>query len=195
MAVYLTSGTAFSELLLLQPRFSGEPPKGGELKTKENTMKRFTLTAAAALFATSAIASTEVQSVEVEADLTAIENSAAASVWKDLSADLETEIAERLVSKIGEDGASIEIEIDSVELANSFSQAVGVADSKLVGDVEIDAPGLFNKIDYTLTVSGEQAVAYYPDGTEMADLTVGSEVYYNAMLDAFADNVVSKLDD
>ena len=158
-------------------------------------MKRFTLTAAAALFATSAIASTEVQSVEVEADLTAIENSAAASVWKDLSADLETEIAERLVSKIGEDGASIEIEIDSVELANSFSQAVGVADSKLVGDVEIDAPGLFNKIDYTLTVSGEQAVAYYPDGTEMADLTVGSEVYYNAMLDAFADNVVSKLDD
>lgn len=157
-------------------------------------MKRLTLTTAAVLFATSALAS-NVQSVEVEADLTAVENTEAASVWKDLSSDLETEIAERLVSKIGEDGASIEIEIDSVELANSLSQAMGVADSKLVGDVEIDAPGLFNKVDYTLTVSGEQAVAYYPDGTQVADLTVGSEVYYNAMLDAFADNVVSKLDD
>lgn len=157
-------------------------------------MKRLTLTTAAVLFATSALAS-NVQSVEVEADLTAVENTEAASVWRDLSSDLETEIAERLVSKIGEDGASIEIEIDSVELANSLSQAMGVADSKLVGDVEIDAPGLFNKVDYTLTVSGEQAVAYYPDGTQVADLTVGSEVYYNAMLDAFADNVVSKLDD
>lgn len=156
-------------------------------------MKRFTLTAAAALFATAAAASTDVQSVEVEADLTAIENVEAASVWKSLSDDLETEIAERLVTKIGEEGASIEIEIDSVELANSFTQSLGIADSKLVGDVEIDAPGLFNKIDYTLTVSGEQAVAYYPDGTEVADLTVGSEVYYEAMLDAFADNVVSKL--
>ena len=156
-------------------------------------MTRFTAAAVAALMATSVAASEGVQSIEVETDLTAIQNIEAAQVWTSIDEDLKTKIAERLVTAIGEDGATIEVEIDSVELANTFTQATGIADSKLMGDVEIDAPGLFNEIDYRLTVSSEQAVAYYPDGTKAADLTMGSEVYYNAMLDAFADNIVGKL--
>lgn len=158
-------------------------------------MTRVTMTAAALLMATSMAALADVQSVEVEADLTALKNIEAAQVWTSISDDLETEIVERLIPKIGENGASIEVQINSVELANSFTQAIGVADSKLTGDVEIDAPGLFNKISYTLTVSAEQAVAYFPDGTQTSDLTMGSEVYYQAMLDAFADNVVAKFDE
>ncbi|WP_299965545.1 hypothetical protein [uncultured Roseobacter sp.] len=157
-------------------------------------MKRFTITATALLLSTGAYAASSVQSVEVEADLTAVQNAEAAQVWGNLSADLEAEIAERLVSRIDDEGATVEVDIDEIELANMFTQTIGTADSKLVGDVEIDAPGLFNKMDYTLTVSAEQAMAYYPSGTTPGEVLVDSQVYYDAMLDAFADNIASKFD-
>lgn len=157
-------------------------------------MKRFVLSAMTTMTATAALAAGAVATIEVDADLSAIRNVEAAQVWSTLDTDLETEIAERLVGRIDDEGASIAVDINEVELANSFTQALGVADSKLIGDVEIDAPGLFNKIDYTLTVTSEQAIAYYPDGTSVADLSMGSEIYYQAMLDAFADNIVAKFD-
>lgn len=157
-------------------------------------MKRFMMIACTALTATGAMAAGGVESIEVEADLSAIQNVEAAQVWTNLGADLETEIAERLIGRIDENGASIKVDINEVELANSFTQSLGIADSKLIGDVEIDAPGLLNKVDYTLTVTSEQAIAYYPDGTSAADLTMGSDIYYQAMLDAFADNIASKFD-
>lgn len=157
-------------------------------------MKRFVWSAMTTMTATAALAASAVATIEVDADLSAIRNVEAAQVWSTLATDLETEIAERLVGRIDEEGASITVDINEVELANSFTQALGVADSKLIGDVEIDAPGLFNKIDYTLTVTSEQAIAYYPDGTSVADLSMGSEIYYQAMLDAFADNIVAKFD-
>lgn len=157
-------------------------------------MKRFVLSAMTTMTATAALAASAVATIEVDADLSAIQNVEAAQVWSTLDTDLETEIAERLVGRIDDDGASITVDINEVELANSFTQALGVADSKLIGDVEIDAPGLFNKIDYTLTVTSEQAIAYYPDGTNVADMSMGSEIYYQAMLDAFADNIAAKFD-
>lgn len=158
-------------------------------------MKRtLMMTTAAALFATGAYAADTLSEVEVEADLTAISNTEAATVWSDLTGDLEQKITERLATRIGEDGASVMVDIDEIALANLFEQTTGMAESKLEGDVEIDAPGLFNKMDYTLTVTSEQAVAYYPSGTTPGEVTVGSEVYYNAMLDAFADNIASKFD-
>lgn len=158
-------------------------------------MKRAIMTSAvAALMATSAIAAGTLSEIEVEADLTAVGNTEAAGVWSGLTADLEQKIAERLATQIGEDGASVVVDIDEISLANLFEQTTGMAESKLVGDVEIDAPGLFNKMDYTLTVTSEQAIAYYPSGTMPGDVSVSSDVYYNAMLDAFADNIASKFD-
>ncbi|WP_298835522.1 hypothetical protein [uncultured Roseobacter sp.] len=157
-------------------------------------MKRTLITGIALLSAAPALATSAVGEIEVQADLTAVENLEAAQVWTSLSDDLETEIAERLVSRISEDGATIKVDIDEVALANLFSQRLGGAQSKLVGDVEIDAPGLFNQIDYTLTVTADQAIAYYPEGTTPGEVSVDSEIYYNAMLDAFADNVASKFD-
>jgi hypothetical protein len=157
-------------------------------------MKRFVLSAMTTMTATAALAANAVATIEVDADLSAIRNIEAAQVWSTLDTDLETEIAERLVGRIDDKGAAITVDINEVELANSFTQALGVADSKLIGDVEIDAPGLFNKIDYTLTVTSEQAIAYYPDGTSVADVSMGSEIYYQAMLNAFADNIAAKFD-
>lgn len=157
-------------------------------------MKRHLMIATLACFATAAQAADTVTEVEVEADLTAIENVEAAKVWTDLPSDLEAEIVERLAPRIGENGASVKVDIDEVSLANLFTQVTGTAESKLIGDVEIDAPGLFNKIDYTLEVTAEQAVAYYPSGVMPGEVTVDSQVYYDAMLDAFADNIASKFD-
>jgi hypothetical protein len=157
-------------------------------------MNRLITMTAAALLATSAYAANTLTEVEVTADLTAVENVEAATVWTNLTEDLEQEITERLASRIGEDGATIVVDIDEISLANMFTQAAGIAESTLVGDVEIDAPGLFNKMDYRLTVSADQAVAYYPSGTTPGEVTVDSQVYYDAMLDAFADNIASNFD-
>lgn len=154
----------------------------------------FLTTATATVFAASAaLAATAVKDIEVKVDLAAIENISAAQVWTTLGSDLETAIAERLVGQLDEDGATVNIDIDEVELANSFQQAIGFADSKLTGDVDIDVPGLGNNDKYTLTVRSEQAVSYFPDGTAITDLTTGSAVFYRAMVNAFADNVVEKL--
>lgn len=158
-------------------------------------MTRF-LTAATVAFAltgTSALALTPVEKIDVEADLTAIENRAAASVWTGLEGDLETALAERLANQIADDGATIEVEIDALELANSFEQQIGIADSEISGDVKIKVPGLANNERYTLTVSSEQAQGFYPDGTVVADLTLGSEAYYQAIVAAFAENIAQKL--
>ncbi|WP_415920757.1 hypothetical protein [Tateyamaria sp. SN6-1] len=158
-------------------------------------MTRF-LTAATmtlALTGASALAMTPVEKVDVEADLTVIENDAAASVWSGLEGDLETALAERLVDQIAEDGATIEVEIDTLELANSFEKQIGIADSEISGDVKIKVPGLANNERYTLTVSSEQAQGYFPDGTVVADLTMGSETYYQAIVAAFAENIAQKL--
>ena len=157
-------------------------------------MRRFLTTTAAVLIATASTAANSVSEIDVQADLTAIENFEAAQVWTNLTTDLEQEIAERLATRIGEDGASVAVDIDEISLANLFTQTAGMAESKLVGDVEIDAPGLFNKMDYTLEVTADQAVAYYPSGTMPGEVTVDSAVYYDAMLDAFADNIASKFD-
>ncbi|KIC48597.1 hypothetical protein [Tateyamaria sp. ANG-S1] len=158
-------------------------------------MKRFLLTTAAALTlaGTAALATIPVGEIDVQTDLTAIENEKAASVWSGLDADLETALAERLAPQIEERGAKIEIDIDEVELANSFEQSIGTADSVLSGEVKIKVPGLANNERYTLTVTTDQAQQYFPDGTVMADLTLGSDIYYEAIIAAFADNVVKKL--
>jgi hypothetical protein len=63
----------------------------------------------------------------------------------------------------------------------------------LVGDVEIEIPGQGNDERYTLTVQADQMKAYFPNGVVVSDLTAGSEEYYTAMVNAFADNVVEKL--
>ncbi len=154
-------------------------------------------TALVASLATAAGASTLVQDIEVTADVSALQNREAVAVWSDLETDLKTSIAAELVNQIApedaEEAAEIEIEIDTVSLASSFETQMGIADSKLVGDVKIDLPGTADDERYTLTVAAEQATVYYPEGTDVTVLNVGSDVFYTAMIDAFAHNVAEKL--
>ncbi|GGH25132.1 hypothetical protein SAMN05444007_103286 [Cribrihabitans marinus] len=158
-------------------------------------MKRLMYTTAllcGTALAGAAAAETMVKEIEVEADLSTIENFEASKVWSTLPSDLESNIAERLSDRLGDEGAKIGIDIDEVSLANGFEQASGIANSQLKGTIIIEMPVAGQDMTYDLTVNAEQAKLQYPDGTEETDLTVGSEVFYNAMIDAFADNVASK---
>ncbi|MBY6067457.1 hypothetical protein KUW17_11945 [Leisingera aquaemixtae] len=154
-------------------------------------------TALAAAMATAAAAGPMVSEIDVTADLSAIENYQAAKVWTSLETDLETALAQQLIGQIAEAGASetaeINVEIDSVALASNFEQALGVGEWVLKGDVDIDMPDASQDMRYDLTVSADQVNAYYPQGTDPALVTVDSELFYNAIIDAFAGNVASKL--
>lgn len=154
-------------------------------------------TALISAMATAVSANTMVSEIDVTADLSAIQTYEAAQVWTSLETDLETALAAQLVDHIADadtkEAAEISIEIDSVALANNFEQALGVGEWVLKGDVDIDMPDASDDLRYDLTVSADQINAYYPEGTDMALVTVGSEVFYKAIIDAFAGNVASKL--
>ncbi|NVK13291.1 MAG: hypothetical protein HWE35_03850 [Rhodobacteraceae bacterium] len=154
-------------------------------------------TALVAAMATAASAGSMVSEIDVTADLSAVENHPAAKVWTSLETDLETALAEKLVGQIAEagakDAAEIHVEIDSVALASNFEQALGVGEWVLKGDVDIDMADASKDVRYDLTVSADQLNAYYPEGTDPAAVTVDSDLFYNAVIDAFAGNVASKL--
>lgn len=160
-------------------------------------MKTFlTSTAIAAVLALplAATAKTPVSEISVEADLTAIENVTAAEVWTNLPTDLEQALAVKLADHIGEDGAEIMIDIDMLELANAFEAATDLADSTLSGEVIIERPGGQYDEQYDLTVNAEQAQVFLPADANVTLLSPGSQEFYTAMIDAFAENVAQRLD-
>jgi len=142
----------------------------------------------------SATALPTVDKIEVTTELDAVENAEAAKVWANIDDDLTAKLVDRLQGRADTDGSDIVIDIDEVSLASSFEQAVGDEKAYLKGDVVLRNPGPDDNEYYTLTVHAEQAQAYFPDGKVVTDLTTGSRVYYQAMLDAFADNVILNLD-
>jgi len=136
-----------------------------------------------------------VKQIQVETDLEAIENVEAAAVWANIDTDLAAEIIAQLGDRMNPEGADIVVDIDEVSLATSFEQAIGTEEAYLKGDVLLRVPGPDNNVNYTLTVTSLQAEAYFPDGTVVTDLTQGSELYYRAMLGAFAENIVHNLEE
>ncbi len=154
-------------------------------------------TALVAAMTTAAGAATLVQEIEVDADVSALEGAEAVAVWSTLESDLKTALAAQLVTQFAEEGteaaADIDVEIDTVALASGLEAQMGIANSVLQGDVSVDLPGSKDDQRYTLTVTAEQANIYYPEGTDETDLHVGSDVFYTAMVDAFAMHVAEKL--
>ncbi|MFW8633531.1 hypothetical protein [Cribrihabitans pelagius] len=153
----------------------------------------------AAAVATAAAAAPKVAEIDVDADLTSISGYQSASVWGSLEADLETALAKELAGQIAAEGAEeeaaaeIKIEIDSVALADNFERALGVGEWQLKGDVDIDMPDASEDLRYDLTVTADQVNAYFPAGTDVSVVTVDSDIFYHAMIRAFAENVASKL--
>lgn len=135
----------------------------------------------------------KIQAVDVEFDLQAIESATAAEFWADLESDLETALVVRVADAIADEGAEIRIDIDEFDMSESFGAALG-ADSVLKADVNIrNAEDPTKNSFYDLTVTVAQAGDLVEGEAGMEVLTVPTEQIYEAMIQTFADGVVSRL--
>ncbi|WP_126978190.1 hypothetical protein [Frigidibacter oleivorans] len=151
------------------------------------------LAAALALGAAApALAQTEVREVAVEVDLSAIQNARAATVWANVGPDLQAALLARVADRVDNDGVRISIDINEIELSNSYEQALNIADSRLSGRVNISSNTDNTKFDtYDLSVAFD--TAYLPAGADMTAIGIDSPAYYQAMIALFAERVVEKL--
>jgi hypothetical protein len=90
-------------------------------------------------------------------------------------------------------GTQITVDIREVELASAFERELNLGDAVLVGQVNIrdDRDGS-NADAYELSLSMETANIIVPEGTTLV-LSTDTEGTYTRMVEAFADNVVERL--
>lgn len=150
--------------------------------------------AALAIVAAPVFAATTVKDVNVNIDLEAIGNPAAAEYWSSAADDLENAIVARVTDRIADEGATVNVDINELELANSFQTALNVAESKLAGKVNVSHDSDNTKFDsYELTVTFDDATLFMPEGADLTAIASDSKDYYSAMINAFADRVAKKL--
>ena len=103
-----------------------------------NILKPATVSATVLLTSTAALASQDIwTSVDVEADLSAFEQSNALEYWPTLERDLSAAIAERVDIRAGDDAPALRVEINKVAID---------------GNVVLPATGEFNEIVGTIAV-------------------------------------------
>lgn len=135
-----------------------------------------------------------VKSIEVTADMGAVQNTAAAAYWATLDKDLETAILTKVTDRMGDEGAAIIVDIDEVSLASGFAESIGLADSKLSGLVKVSDPTQPGRGDsYTLTVDMNSTLPALGAGFDITSPEVDTAAVYAAMLDTFAAQVVTNL--
>ena len=157
------------------------------------------------LLSVPALAAVEkVAKVDVQVDLSAVQNEQAAAYWANLEADLENAIAARLVDRLATeevkpdengkiDGAQIMVDIREVELASALQRELNLGDAVLVGQVTInDDTDNSNADGYELSVSLENAQVVVPEGMTVVLSTDTTEAY-TRLVDVFADGVVTRL--
>lgn len=149
------------------------------------------MTSAAPLYADT----TMVKEIDVQIELDDLNNPSAAGRWANIEDDLTNAITKRLSDRFDDEGVKIIVDMDEVELANTLQSAVGVADSKMAGRVKITSSHDNSKYEtYDLSVTYDQLLLVLPEDFDLSTLTMDSEIYYNGMIDAFADRVVENLD-
>jgi hypothetical protein len=157
------------------------------MKPETTIMLRTSLLAGAAALcvATASLAADPktVKSVDVAMELAAVTNTTAASYWANIATDL-----------ISDEGLDITIDIEEVELSTGFEDQLGLADTRLVGDVRFrdDKDGSRNA-DFQLSVDVNAAKPMIPAGTDLSVLPADTRVYYDALIAAFAQAVVDRL--
>lgn len=153
------------------------------------------MTAASALalaFATPVLAETKVKDVDVQMDLSAIQNEKAAAYWTTAADDLKAAIAARVAERTADDGATIEVDIDELSVANWFETAFNLDQSELKGHVLLMDNGT-HLGSYDVSVKFADAVLLMPEGTDVAGIAPDNKDYYQAMVNKFADAVVAQL--
>lgn len=150
----------------------------------------------AVLAGTTALAAVDkVSEVTVTADVTAIQNEKAAAYWSNVAADVENAIVTRLVDRIEEGGATINVDLREVELASSFERAINASDAVLVGQVNVsNLNDNTNFNAYELSISLGTAASVSADGKTFYYDALDTPEAYQALVNSFADNVVMRLD-
>ncbi|MDP3264681.1 MAG: hypothetical protein U1E06_07230 [Tabrizicola sp.] len=148
---------------------------------------------AALTFTTAGTAAT-VKSVDVAVELSAIENPRAAEYWTSIADDLENAIVAKIEDQIADDGIDLKIDLEEVWLSNGFEEKLGLADTRLVGDVSMTHASDNSRFgSYQLTVDVNTALPLIPADVDVTVLPADSRVYYDAMIAAFAQGVVDRL--
>jgi len=154
-----------------------------------------TAAAVAALTAGTVFASdTTVSSVNVTADVSAIANERAAVFWVNIADDLQGAILARLVDKLGDDGATINVDVRELALANAFERSFNIADAVLVAQVNVSHPSdntVFNSYELSLTLGSSYVTD--AEGKVISITGVDTPEAYQTLVDRFADNVVERL--
>lgn len=153
------------------------------------------MTAIATAVALPAAAQTDtpIENVDVSFELSAIESPAAAQFWAQLEGDLETAIIERVATQTADEGSKVQIDIDEFMMSNSFAAALG-EESAITADIEVtnDTDPTKNSF-YQLTVTLAEAGGFEPTAEGVAFKTIPEDVAYKAMIDTFAESVVTRL--
>jgi hypothetical protein len=135
-----------------------------------------------------------VKTIKVEVELEAIANPKAAAYWTSIADDLENAIVARITDQIAEDGIALKIDLQEVSLSGGFSEMLGIADTRLVGDVIMTHETDNSRFGaYKLTVDVNAAMPMLPPDTDVTVMPADSRVYYDAMIATFADGVVERL--
>lgn len=140
---------------------------------------------------------TPVHEIAVSTDVTAIANPKAAVYWAKIAQDLQTAIAARLAAddQLAPNGARVDVDIDEIALANTFEKVTGDDEAVLVGKVQVSTGEDHMPLDnYTVTVNTKAAYAFDKDGKLKKGAYFDSPAYYVAMVNAFANEVVARLD-
>ena len=132
--------------------------------------------------------------IEVTIDLPAITNPAAALRYAKIDDDLQAALAARLVDRLADTGMTLTVDLSEVELSNTYTEAVGAADTRLVGTVNItDMADNSHYDSYELSVDINQAKTFLPTTIDATQLKASSDDFYKAMIATFADAVALKL--
>jgi hypothetical protein len=146
----------------------------------------------------------KVAKIDVQVDLSAVQNEQAAAYWANLETDLENALAARLVDRLvteeakpdenGKiDGAQITVDIREVELANALQRELNLGDAVLVGQVTVsDDTDNSNADGYELSASLENAQVVVPEGMTVV-LSTDTNEAYTRLVDVFAEGVVTRL--
>ncbi len=135
-----------------------------------------------------------IREVEVTVDTAGISNAQAAAYWGTLQDDLKAAILTKVAPSEDEAAYVIKIRIDDVALANGFQEKLGLGETTLTGNVLVqDDKNHVGDDAYDLTVDVNAAKPLLPAGYDFTAADADTKVYYSAMVNAFADGVVTRL--
>lgn len=159
-------------------------------------MKRMIFAAGVAALMASPLAAADehkIEEIDVIFDLQSLESPTAAEFWADLEGDLEAAIAAKVTDQIADEGSVITIDVDELDMANTFQGALGV-ESVLTGHIEVKNetdPTVNSYYDLRVTVDESGKFETGDDGVQI--VAHEREEVYDAVIDTFAKGVVERL--